>query len=72
MSDDTKLKIGEHEINDHHIHAYDAIKNMSEDARNQLFKNAHESEHGGLFTAHVNGKDVEYKLSHSGEIHEHR
>ncbi len=72
MSDekDTRLKIGEHEV-DHtgHPHAYAALEGMSEAMRNQVFHNAHNSEHGGLFTANVHGKPVEYRLSKHGEIH---
>ncbi len=73
MSDEkeVKLKIGEHEINqDHHPHAYAAIKGMSETMREQLFHNAHNSGHGGIFNVHINGKNFEYRLSKNGEIHQ--
>lgn len=67
-----RLKIGDHEIDNKHPHAYDAIAAMSHEQRHQLFKNAETShDSGGLFSAHVNGKSIEFKLLHNGEIHEH-
>lgn len=73
MSDDkdVRLKIGEHDINDNgHTHAYATIAGMSDVARHQLFKAAHENpEHGGRFPVHENGRTVEFKLAHDGRIH---
>ena len=66
-----KLMMGEHEIKDNgHVHAYAALEHMSEPMREQIFHNARNSGHGGLFTVHKDGRNVEYKLSHDGYIHE--
>lgn len=72
MSDEKEeegLKIGEHNISNKHSHAYDTLKEMSEDLREQVFHNARHNENGGLFTVRKGGKDFEYKLLKHGEIH---
>ncbi|KKS05197.1 MAG: hypothetical protein UU82_C0003G0010 [Candidatus Nomurabacteria bacterium GW2011_GWC2_41_8] len=72
MSDENvRLKIGEHDINaTNHPHAYAALAGMSDELRDQLFKHV-ENHQSGVFSAHVNGKTVEYKLGHDGSIHPH-
>ena len=70
LDDNTKLKLGDHEIKDGgHTHAYAVLSNMSPRRREQIFHHAHHSDDGGLFSAHENGKEVEYRLSQHGTIH---
>ncbi|HYD91812.1 MAG TPA: hypothetical protein VEA37_10045 [Flavobacterium sp.] len=73
MSDEqgARLEIDGHPISrTNHPHAYEALEEMNEVLREQVFYHARHSEHGGRFTAHVKGETKQYKLTKYGEIHE--
>ena len=74
MSDEsTKLEWGHHSVQDNgHTHAREAIERMSPLLKRQLYEASRDnSEHGGVFSVHKDGRDVEYKISSEGHIHEH-
>ncbi|MFA6520579.1 MAG: hypothetical protein WCT44_03165 [Candidatus Paceibacterota bacterium] len=72
MSNDEEvsLKMGEHHVKDNgHTHAYEALKNMNETQREQVFHAARHSPEGGFFTARKDGVDHQFRISSNGTIH---